>query len=58
MSGEPAAKDPEIVQLTEAQVKARRARSIAMAFALVAFVIVFYVATVVKFGPDVLNRPL
>ena len=49
-------KDEGIV-LTEAQKKARRSRSIAIALALGALVILFYVVTLVK-GPIVLVRPL
>lgn len=44
--------------LTPAQEKARRQRNIAIALCLVAFVAVFYVATVVKFGPEILARPM
>lgn len=47
----------EGVMLTEAQKRARRSRSIALAFVLGALVILFYVITLVK-GPGVLNRPL
>jgi hypothetical protein len=49
-------KDNGIV-LTEAQKRARRARSIAIALTLGAVVILFYIITLVK-GPGVLNRPL
>ena len=45
------------IVLTEAQKKARRARSIAIALALAALVILFYIVTLVK-GPGVLIRPL
>ena len=45
------------IVLTEAQKKSRRQRSIAIALALGALVILFYVVTLVK-GPAVLNRPL
>ena len=41
----------------EEQKRSRRARSIAIALALGALVILFYVVTLVK-GPAVLNRPL
>jgi hypothetical protein len=51
-------KEPELVTLTEAQKKARRSRSIAIAIALAAMVIIFYVATIAKFGPAILERPL
>lgn len=45
------------IVLTEAQKRARRSRSIAIALALGALVILFYVMTLVK-GPGVLIRPL
>jgi predicted nucleic acid-binding Zn ribbon protein len=48
---------PGIV-LTEEQKRRRRARSIAIALALAAVVLMFYVVTIVKLGPGVLNRPL
>jgi len=44
--------------LTEEQKRLRRTRSIAIALALGAFVIVIYLVTIVKLGPDVLRRPL
>jgi len=47
----------EGVVLTEAQKRARRSRSIAIALALGALVILFYVITLVK-GPIVLVRPI
>jgi len=47
----------EGVVLTEAQKRARRSRSIAIALSLAALVILFYVMTLVK-GPMVLVRPL
>ena len=49
-------KDEGIV-LTEAQKRARRSRSIAIALSLAALVILFYVVTLAK-GPIVLVRPL
>ena len=36
----------------------RRMRSIAIAVALVALVVAFYVATIVRLGGNVMNRPL
>lgn len=45
------------IVLTEAQKRARRSRSIAIALSLAALVILFYVMTLVK-GPIVLVRPL
>jgi hypothetical protein len=47
----------QTIILTEEQRRRRRARSIAIALALGALVILFYVVTLVK-GPAVLNRPL
>jgi hypothetical protein len=49
--------EPERIVLTDEQKRARRARSIAIALALGALVVLFYIATLVK-GPAVLNRPL
>ena len=48
---------PQRIVLSEEQKGTRRARSIAIALALGALVILFYVVTLVK-GPAVLNRPL
>jgi uncharacterized membrane protein SirB2 len=48
---------PTTIVLSEQQKRSRRARSIAIALALGALVILFYVVTLVK-GPGVLNRPL
>jgi hypothetical protein len=49
--------DTRIV-LTDEQKRRRRARSIALALALAALALLFYVVTIVKLGPGVLNRPL
>lgn len=49
---------PELVELTEAQRKARRGRSIAIALALAAFVVIMYILTVVRMGPAVLDRAM
>ncbi len=45
------------IVLTDEQRRARRARSVAIAAALGALAVLFYVVTLVK-GPGVLNRPL
>ena len=50
-------KRDEGVVLTDAQKRARRSRSIAIALCLTALVILFYVITLVK-GPGVLVRPV
>ena len=46
------------VRLTEAQLRARRARSIAIALALGAFVVVIFLVTLVRLGANVLTRPM
>jgi hypothetical protein len=46
------------VTLTPGQQKSRRARNIAIGLALGLFALLFYVVTIVKLGPGVLNRPL
>ncbi|MEM8878890.1 MAG: hypothetical protein AAGD23_13620 [Pseudomonadota bacterium] len=43
---------------SEAFLKRRRARSVAIALILVAMVVLFYVVTLVKLGPGVMDRPL
>jgi hypothetical protein len=46
------------IKLTEEQKKRRRSRSIAIALALAGLVVLFYVVTIVKMGPDILSRPM
>jgi len=46
-----------VIRLTEQQLRARRARSIAIAVSLGLLVVLFYIVTLVK-GPAVLVRPL
>jgi hypothetical protein len=46
------------IVLTEEQQRIRRTRSIALALVLAGFAILFYLVTIVKLGPGVLNRPL
>lgn len=48
----------ETIKPTEAQLKARRNRSVAIALALVAFVVIVYVVTIVRMGPAVLDRAM
>src|SRR5690606_24342055 len=48
----------ERIQPTEKQLKARRSRNIALALALMAFVVLVYVGSIVKLGPALFNRPL
>ena len=45
------------IVLTDAQKRARRQRSVALAILLGALVVIFYLVTLVK-GPGILNRPL
>jgi len=47
----------EGIRLTPEQLRARRARSIAIAISLGVLVVLFYIVTLVK-GPAVLVRPL
>ena len=46
------------MELTEAQKKARRSRSIALGVVLAALAVLFYVITVAKLGPNLFNRPM
>lgn len=46
------------VVLAADQRRARRGRSIAIAVILGCLALLFYLVTIVKFGPAVLNRPL
>ena len=48
----------EQLDLTDQQKRARRRRSIALALALAALVVLFYIATIVKFGPALFDRAL
>ena len=42
----------------EERLRRRKMRSIAIGLALIALVVLFYVATLVRLGGNVLNRPL
>ncbi len=44
--------------LSEEQTKVRRNRSIALAVTLGVLVLLFYVVTIVKLGPGVMDRPM
>lgn len=46
------------IELTEAQKKARRSRSIALGLALAGLVVLFYVITIAKMGSAVFDRAL
>jgi ferric-dicitrate binding protein FerR (iron transport regulator) len=54
---EPAAQEPRGIRLTEEQLRARRARSIAIALALGAFVAVIFAVTIVRLGSNVFTGP-
>jgi hypothetical protein len=51
-------KHEERIEMTPAQKRAQRARNIALALALIAFVLIVYVGTWAKLGANILNRPL
>jgi hypothetical protein len=51
-------KDEEGIRLTEEQRRRQRGRSVAIAVALAVLVVLFYVVTIVKLGPGVMDRPL
>jgi hypothetical protein len=44
--------------LSPEDLKRRRRRSLAIALSLGALVVLFYVLTMAKLGPQILNRPL
>jgi len=46
------------IRPTEEQRRRQRARSIAIAVVLVGLVVLFYLVTIVKLGPGILDRPL
>jgi hypothetical protein len=46
------------IVLSAEQRRRRRVRSIALALVLAGFVLLFYAVTIVKLGPQVLNRPI
>ncbi|MEP0519840.1 MAG: hypothetical protein ABJO09_07985 [Hyphomicrobiales bacterium] len=48
----------EGLELTAADKKRRRKRSIAIAFSLIFLVVLFYLLTILKFGPEIMNKPL
>lgn len=52
--------EPEVQYrpLTPAEEARRRKRSVAIALALGAWVLLFFVLTIVKLGPQILSRPL
>lgn len=53
--GEGKIEDGVLIELTDAQKKARRKRNIAIAACLIGLVGIFYVATIVKIGPAMMR---
>ena len=49
---------PHVRPMTPEEVEARRKRSIAIALTLGALVVLFFVLTIAKLGPQILSRPL
>jgi len=49
---------PQSLRPTAEQARRRRNRSIAIALMLGALVVLFYIVTVVRLGPGILDRPL
>jgi hypothetical protein len=43
---------------SEVELKARRARNVALALGLVLFVVLIFVVTIIRLGGNVLDRPL
>ncbi|MBG6154977.1 hypothetical protein [Roseibium album] len=52
------AEEEQGIRLTTEQQKKRRSRSIAIAIVLLALVVLFYVVTIVKLGPSIMDRAL
>lgn len=48
----------EQITLTDQQKSSRRRRSVALALVLASLAVLFYAATIVKFGPAILERVL
>jgi hypothetical protein len=46
------------IVLSAEQRRRQRARSIALALVLAGFALLFYAVTIVKLGPQILNRPI
>jgi hypothetical protein len=48
----------DVSPMSDEERRRRRGRSVALALVLAGLCLLFYVITIVKLGPDVLNRPL
>lgn len=57
-AGEGRVQEGARIELTAEQKRARRLRSIAIGLCLGGLVTVFYVATITKFGPRLMDRPI
>jgi ribosomal protein L30E len=53
-----AKRKPKGIVLSAEQRRRQRARSIALALVLAGVALLFYAVTIVKLGPQVLNRPI
>jgi hypothetical protein len=51
-------RDDGPIVLTEEEKRRRRSRSIAIAWALAALVVIFFLVTIVRMGGNVFNRPI
>lgn len=60
MTGSPDMPDARDAAATQAasRERQRRARSIAIALVLAALVVLFYLVTIIRLGPGVMERPL
>ena len=58
MSGTSLTMDEDDFRPNEEQRRRQRARSVAIALVLGAMALLFYMVTIVKLGPGVLDRPL
>ncbi|HSM42820.1 MAG TPA: hypothetical protein VK862_18895 [Afifellaceae bacterium] len=48
----------ELIRLTDEEQKRRRRRSVALGLILAGLVLLFYLVTIIKLGPGVVDRPL
>jgi len=48
----------ELIRLTDEEQKRRRRRSVALGLVLAGLVLLFYLVTIIKLGPGVVDRPL
>ncbi len=48
----------DMIRLTDEEQKRRRRRSVALGLILAGLVLLFYLVTIIKLGPGVVDRPL